>query len=645
MSEELLDLFVTETGELLEQAGQDLLALERAPEDAGALESLFRAIHTLKGSAGLIGFAAMGDLFHLAEDRLAAVRAGSSRFDAGLAEALGAALGAAERWRDAIGRAGRLPEGATAQAAPVAALLSEAAEAAPISAAAPAQAAPDWARAVHDQAAAAAGPCVAIRYLPRPDSYFAGVDPIAVLAAAPGLRALDIRPREPFGDLADYDPFTCNLALTALSEAPIDAVRAAFRFVADEVELVEVAARREADAVAEPAFAAGARTVRVDSARLDGLAGAVEELVVTKNALGRLAAAADAVADPAFARALAAFQIELDRRSSRLHEAVTRLRLVPLAPLFRRFPRLVRETAAELGKTADLRLSGEDVEVDKTLVDALFEPLLHLVRNAIDHGVEAPEARAAAGKPRAATVRLAARTAGDMALIEVSDDGRGIDPERIRRAARARGLLDAEVLDGLADAQVVDLIFAPGFSTAGAVSELSGRGVGLDAVRAAVAALGGRIEVESRPGAGARFTLALPLRVRLAKLMVVETAGEVFGVPLEGLIETTRVDASRLTPVRAGRAFVWRDRPVPVLELSDLLRLPGPVAPRPELQLLIVQAGEEPAAVAVDRFAERIEAPLKPMTRLLAGVPGIAGSTLLGDGRVLMVLDLERLIG
>jgi two-component system chemotaxis sensor kinase CheA len=645
VSEDLLELFVTEATELLDRAAQDLLALQAAPEDHGAMESLFRAVHTLKGSAGLIGFPAMSDLFHGAEDRLGEARAADAGPAAALLDALSAALDLADGWVQAIERDRRLPEDAAREAAGVAARLKAEADrtgpAAPTEAAA---AAPDWA-AVLSAERLPAEAAVAIRYTPRPDSYFDGVDPAAVLAAAPALVRVAVAPREPFGPLGDYDPYACNLVLTALSTAPIADLRAAFRFVADEVELVELAAGAEpAPAVAQTG-AGVTRTLRVESARIDALSAAAEELVVAKNALAHLTAQAAGLADPALARAFAEFQIDLDRRVSRLHDNVTRLRLAPLAPLFRRFPRLARETAAELGKEAALALFGEEVEVDKAVVDALFEPLLHLVRNAVGHGLERPDERLAAGKPARGLLRLSARASGEQVIVELADDGRGIDPGRIRAAALARGALDPEVLASLPDEQVIELIFAPGFSTARAVSELSGRGVGLDAVRAAVTALGGRIDVRSRVGEGASFLISLPLRVRLARVMMVEAAGEAFGVPLEGVIETVRVTRGQLTPVRAGRALVWRDRAVPVLELAELLRLPASTAPREELRLLIVQAGDEPHAIAVDAFGERIEAPLRPMTRLLAGVPGLVGSTLLGDGRVLMVLDLEALVG
>ncbi len=233
---------------------------------------------------------------------------------------------------------------------------------------------------------------------------------------------------------------------------------------------------------------------------------------------------------------------------------------------------------------------------------------------------------------------------GDEAVIEVADDGRGVDLARVRAAAVERGVIAADALAALSDDGALDLIFAPGFSTAKVVGDLSGRGVGLDAVRTAVGALGGRVEAASEPGIGSRLTIALPLQVRMARIMMVHAGQETFGVPLEAVVETARVKAASVTPVRAGRAFVWRDRPLPLLNLATLLNLPEP-APQAETRVLIVNAGDDLAAVAVDGFGERIESPLRPMTGLLARAPGVAGTTLLGDGRVLMVLDLPELIG
>jgi two-component system chemotaxis sensor kinase CheA len=633
VSDELAEVFVAEGRELLDQAGEALAALRRAPGDGPALERLFRAFHTLKGSAALMGFGAMAQVFHAAEDRLSAVRAGQGALDASLADALVALADQTEAWLDETAATGAAPASGAAGA-----LLAQLGSAPTPELASPSAGPPDFAHALTAAPGLAPGRYVAVRYVPGPDAYFRGEDPLGMVAALPGLAGLEMALRTPAGDLEGYDPFACNLVLSALSTAPEGQVRAAFRLVPDEVTLaaVEVAAAAEA--------APPQRTLRVDATRIDELGAAADELAVIKNRLAHLAAQAAARLPPALARDLARAQGELDREVLRLHGAVTRLRVTPLGPLFRRFPRLVRETAAALGKEVELTLAGGDVELDKTIVDGLFEPLLHLMRNALDHGIEPPDARRAAGKPLPARLRLSASTSGEHALIELSDDGRGIELARVRAAASERGLVDPEALAAMSEAAVAELIFAPGFSTAREVGALSGRGVGLDAVRAAVAALGGRVSVRSEARAGTTVTIAAPLNVRLARIMTVRAGEEIYGVPLEAVVETVRVPTDSLTPVRAGRAFVWREQAVPLVELADLLRLPPP-GPREETRVLIVKAGDELAAVAVDAFGERLEAPLRPMRGLLAGAPGMAGATLLGDGRVLMVLDLPELIG
>lgn len=645
MSDDLVAVFVEEARELLDVAGRDLMALERRPADAVALESLFRAAHTLKGSAGLIGFEAMGRVFHAAEDRLSEVRRGDRGLDAGLVEALLAAVEQVGRWVEEIAARGAAPQDASEDRL-VRRLAAAAAGDPPPRDQASAAA---WAQDLRAEASGLSGPLVAFRYTPAADCYFAGDDPVAIVRGVPDLAHLRAAPRTAFGPLDAYDPFTCNLVLTGLSRAPLPAVQAAFRFVADQVELAETAAPEalapEAPAVAARQAEGQVRSLRVDAARVDALAAAADDLVVTKNAVAHLLSAAAAGAPPALARSLAAAQADLDRRVSRLHESIGRMRLVPLAPLFRRFPPIVRQTAGGLGKSVDLVIGGDGVEVDKTIADGLYEPLLHLLRNAVDHGVETTAERRAAGKPVPAPLRLSAALSGDEAVIELADDGRGLDMARVRATAAARGLASAEALAAMSDDAAADLIFRPGFSTAAAVSELSGRGVGLDAVRARVAALGGRVEVHSARGRGARFLLRLPVRVRLARLMVVEAGGETFGVPLESVVAATSVAPEQLTPVRAGRALVWRDRPVPLMALTDLLAMAPPTRRAADLKVMIVRAGDEFAAVSVERFLERIEAPLRPPAGMLARVPGLLGSSLLGDGRVLMVLDVPELIG
>ncbi|MBV1800347.1 chemotaxis protein CheA [Siccirubricoccus sp. G192] len=277
-------------------------------------------------------------------------------------------------------------------------------------------------------------------------------------------------------------------------------------------------------------------------------------------------------------------------------------------------------------------------------MDGLFDPLLHLLRNAVDHGIENPAARAAAGKPATGRVTLEARREGDEIAVEVTDDGRGIDPARVRRVARERRLMPDAALDALDDAAAVQLVFQPGFSTAATVTALSGRGVGMDAVRAAVEGLGGRVSLASQPGAGSTIRLLLPQGACVTAVLMVRLGGDVFGVPVEGVAETARIPADCILPLRDGEAFVFRGRTVPLLRLSSLLNLPE-TAREGNARVLVIGSGAGRAGVEVDSFVGQVDVLLRPLSGLLAGIPGLLGTALLGDGRVLMVLDLPGLVG
>ncbi len=365
------------------------------------------------------------------------------------------------------------------------------------------------------------------------------------------------------------------------------------------------------------------------------------ELAVASNAFLAIAEQADPV-DPALALAIRAAQADLDRAIGVVHRSVSAVRLVPLGPALARLPRLVREIAAELGKGIEFAISGDRIEVDKQIADGLFEPLLHLVRNAIDHGIEAPADRAAGGKPADGRVSLQIAREGEDIVVLLADDGAGIDPARIRATAVARGLIDHDAAAALTDAAALALIFAPGFSTAATVTDVSGRGVGMDAVQAAVDRMRGRIEIDSRIGEGTRFVLRLPANALTTRLLVIEVAGDRYAVPFDQIAETTRIGRDRLMPLGSGTACILRERTVPVLSLAELLG--GAEAGSDPARLLVTRVGGEPVALRVDGFSDRIDAMVRAPTGLLAGVPSIAGTTLLGDGGVLIVLNLPELV-
>jgi two-component system chemotaxis sensor kinase CheA len=299
--------------------------------------------------------------------------------------------------------------------------------------------------------------------------------------------------------------------------------------------------------------------------------------------------------------------------------------------------------SANLGKSVKLIIEGDETEADKTVVEMLFEPLLHLVRNAIDHGVERSGERTAAGKAPTALLRIKAERRADQVLIEVSDDGAGIDLSRVREAAVTRGLITEEQLLALTEAEALDLIFAPGFSTAARVTEISGRGVGMDAVRRAVERVGGQVSIASEAGRGTAVKLSLPFSVMMTHVMTVEAGGQMFGLPLEAIIETTRVSQAAISKVGAAPVVVLRNRTLPVIDLASVLGV-EPVAGDAESTLVVATANGECGAFRVDRIVERLDLILKPLEGLLAGTPGIMGTTLLGDGRVLLVLDIAEML-
>jgi two-component system chemotaxis sensor kinase CheA len=387
------------------------------------------------------------------------------------------------------------------------------------------------------------------------------------------------------------------------------------------------------------------RSLRVEVERIDALVRLTDEFTVLKTGLAHLAAlaaggaAADALGEPLKAR-----QLELDRLVSDLQHAVLHMRVLPIRQVFQRFPRLMRELGVALGKPVRLIMEGEDTEADKAIVESLFEPLLHVVRNALDHGLEVEDRRLAAGKPAVGLITLRAFRRGDEVVVEVEDDGAGIDVARVQKLAVERGLIDEATLSTLSEADIVDLVFAPGFSTARTVTTLSGRGVGMDAVRAAIGRLGGRVSLESRPGQGSTVRFTLPFTIMLSRVMTVEAGGQVFGLPTEMVIETLRLPREEISVVGAALAFAFRGRTTPLIRLSETLWADCAPASAGDALVVVASAGDQVVGLEVDRLLSQMEVMLKPMEGLLSGMAAVSGATLLGDGRVLVVLDVGALI-
>lgn len=605
---EFLEQFVLEARELVEQATGDLLALERAPDDKARLDSAFRAFHTLKGGAGIVDFRAMARAVHAAEDALSAVRSGERAISAGLIGDCLTCLDQVVQWLDQIQASGDLPAGSDAAAETVAARFSREDEQPQPQA--PAHLSPTARRVLDEQ---------------------------ILLIAEPGERGRA-------GRLASAARVAANVLRHAARE--VDAAK--IERLSDAAELtnaIEATLGTPAEPVSASYSAAEgtARTLRVDAGRVDALVNLAGELLVAKNALSHLAKTAEGAGNP-LAPALKSEHARLDRLVLRLQESVLGLRVLPLRTVFQRFSRVVREMAVSLEKPANLVIEGEGTEADKTLVEMLFEPLLHVVRNAMDHGIETAAERPTAGKPVVATLGLRARRQGEHVLVEVSDDGRGVDLERVRETAIARGIVTEETASAMAERDIVELVFAPGFSTARELTGLSGRGVGMDAVRTAVQRVGGSVTMESVPGQGTTVRFVLPYSVMMTRVMTVEAGDQMFGIPLEAVVETLRLPRDRIQPIGRAGAFVLRDRTVPLIDLAETLGRPCPDRSGSDAIVVVASLSGQLGAIEVDRIGERLEVMLKPMDGLLSGTPGIAGTTLTGDGRVLLVLDLQDLL-
>ncbi len=413
------------------------------------------------------------------------------------------------------------------------------------------------------------------------------------------------------------------------------------RAAAVDVDMEPKFGRRAEDAIT------ATKSLKVDQTKIDRLMNLIGEIVVSKNALPYLAARADTVFGVRdLSREITAQYAVINRIAEEMQDAIMQVRMMPVSFVLQRFPRLVRDTSRKLGKEVNLVLQGEDTEADKNIIEALGDPLLHVVRNSLDHGFELPDVRRAAGKSQTGTLTIRASQESDRVIIEITDDGKGIDPAVVKLKAYQKGLIDEATLERIGDQDAANLVFLPGFSTADVVSELSGRGVGMDVVKTAVEKVNGTVTLTSEKGKGTHIRLALPLSMAVTNVMIVETDGQTFGVPMESVVETVRVPESAIRTIEASRAAVLRGRIVPLKSVNELLGLAA--LPKPnaegELAVLVVRFGGESVGLLVDEFRETAEILLKPMTGVLAGLSGYSGSALMGDGSVLMVLNAKEML-
>ena len=393
--------------------------------------------------------------------------------------------------------------------------------------------------------------------------------------------------------------------------------------------------------------AQASKILKVDQLKIDRLMNLIGEMVVAKNALPYLANRAETrFGTRELSREIKAQYSVINRIAEEMQDAIMQVRMMPVSFIFQRFPRLVRDISRKLGKEINLVIEGDQTEADKNIVESLADPMIHIVRNSLDHGFEPPEEREAAGKPRAGRLVIRARQEADRAVIEVSDDGRGIDPQRIKRKAYEKGLIDEIQLERLSDQEAVNLVFAAGFSTAESISDLSGRGVGMDVVRTAIEKAGGAVALESVLGKGTTLQLSLPLSMAVSNVMIVESDAQIFGLPMDRVVETVRLPRDAVQTIKRQKTAVLRGKIVPLLSLNELLAIPNEQQTNEddEYAILVVRVRSEQVGLIVDDFREVVDVILKPLPGELARLTCYAGSALLGDGTVLMVLDPRELV-
>ncbi|MDE5049985.1 chemotaxis protein CheA [Pseudomonas aeruginosa] len=740
--EEILQDFLVEAGEILEQLSEQLVELESRPDDMDLLNAIFRGFHTVKGGAGFLQLNALVECCHIAENVFDILRKGERRVSSELMDVVLQALDTVNAMFDQV-REQSEPTPATPELLAALARLAEpegAEPAEPVQAPpaavppaepaappeAPAQSASSDitddefeqlldalqgdeapASAVAEAPAAPAGDEISDaefealldqlhgkgKFVPPAVSAEPAQVPAEAVEPAAAAAGDDISDDEfealldelhgkgKFGDVPEAAGTPAAPAAAAPAAAPAEQGKAPAAAGGDEISDDEfeslldelhgkgkfngaseavaaaaavaknIAAKSPAAKPVAPAKAAAARpaapdrpaaseaetTVRVDTARLDEIMNMVGELVLVRNRLVRLGLNSG---DEAMAKAVA----NLDVVTGDLQMSVMKTRMQPIKKVFGRFPRLVRDLARNMKKEINLELVGEETDLDKNLVEALADPLVHLVRNAVDHGIESPEEREAAGKPRVGQVVLSAEQEGDHILLMITDDGKGMDAEVLRNKAVEKGLLERDAADRLTDLECYNLIFAPGFSTKTEISDVSGRGVGMDVVKTKISQLNGTVNVFSQKGSGSKIVIKVPLTLAIMPTLMVMLGSQAFAFPLVNVNEIFHLDLSRTNVVDGQEVVIVRDKALPLFYLKRWLVPSAAHEEQGEGHVVIMSVGTQRIGFVVDQLVGQEEVVIKPLGKMLQGTPGMAGATITGDGRIALILDVPSML-
>ena len=698
--DDILQDFLVEAGELLEQLNEQLVELEQSPEDNDLLNAVFRSYHTIKGGASFLGLNSLVEVCHRAEDVFNVLRNGERVADSALMDVVLQATDNVNNMFAEI-QAGEEPTAADPELLTALEGYTKPAAAAPAAATSPeVEQAPSAesisADAEFDQLLDAAGreaiaPTAESQGQKSSTEQAVGGEDIteeefeALLDELHGkgkmstAAAPDNSDSPPAADGSDGDSGTAGQA-ASVAGADENITEEEFETLLDELHgkgkmsspavadadnsdasaksasgtesasLVEPepapAAKPKLKAVpkmdkpaAKPAAAQAEASVRVDTKRLDDIMNLVGELVLVRN---RLATLRETLKDEEVGKAVS----NLDVVTADLQSSVMKTRMQPIKKVFGRFPRVVRDLARSLDKEINLEMIGEDTDLDKNLVEALADPLVHLVRNAVDHGIEPPADREAVGKARSGTVILAAEQEGDHILLSIEDDGKGMNPDALRKNAVEKGLMDAESAARLDDKEAYHLIFAPGFSTKQEISDISGRGVGMDVVKTRIAQLNGSVEIDSKLGKGSRLSIRVPLTLAIMPTLMVVVGEQPFALPLASVIEIFDLNEDMTNVVDNQLVVRVREKAVPLFYLRNWLAPHKPLATEDEHlgHVVMVSVGNQRVGFVVDQLIGQEEVVIKPLGAMLQGMPGFAGATITGDGRIALILDVPSLM-
>ena len=683
MDNQYMDMFLDESHEHLQSLNEGLLRLEENMEEIDAVNDIFRNAHTLKGMSATMGFAKIAELTHEMEDVLDLVRKSQLKLNEDIMDTLFKCLDSLEQMVDSVGN-GEAED--VVDVSDLVAKLSSISKGTPAPAAAPAAAAPAGAAAPTGAADGTDLELDDIDLDVMKKAKEAGMNlfhvkvtlmETCVLKAARSvmvMHALDevgdvIKSIPPAEDL-EQEKFERSFDVLIATSSDAEAVQNAVDTVS-EIEDIAVnaidpdkvgkeAAPAPAAAPAAPAVSTAkpaapaakkesakpaaapakkqhqSQSVRVDIEKLDTLMNLMGELVINKVRLEQIGQT-HRMSD------LMETLEQMDRVTGDLQNIVMKVRMVPVSAVFNRFPRMVRDVSKELGKDINLTIEGEETELDRTVIDEIGDPIMHLLRNSLDHGVESPDKREAKGKSRVGEVGLIARHEGNNVVIMITDDGAGIDADKIRRKAVEKGMISQDAADRLDDADAVRLIFLPGFSTAEQITDISGRGVGMDVVRSKIEALSGHVDVETHIDEGSVFKIKLPLTLAIIQAMLVQVQEEMYAIPLGSIDSTINIEPTDIQTVQNKEVIVLRGEIIPIIRMEEALQVPH-TKDSDELFVVVVHAGEAKAGIVVDNLIGQQEIVIKMLGNLFAGLKLFGGATVLGDGKVALILDVATMI-